>query len=90
MARHRDVHERLGLFDDTSPRVPDSNVDLEIRLTDGELAVKRAVLAAHASQTDRLAAAMGEAIYRRWYDVESFREPTSSEIQAASAMAGVA
>jgi LmbE family N-acetylglucosaminyl deacetylase len=90
MARHRDVHERLGLFDDTSPRVPDSNVDLEIRLTDGELAVKRAVLAAHASQTDRLAAAMGEAIYRRWYDVESFREPVSSEIRAASAMAGVA
>jgi LmbE family N-acetylglucosaminyl deacetylase len=90
MARHRDVHERLGLFDDTSPRLPDAEIEFEIRLSDDEVELKRTVLAAHASQTTGLAAAMGEDIYRRWYDVESFRRPTSSEIRAASALAGAA
>jgi LmbE family N-acetylglucosaminyl deacetylase len=90
MTRYRDVHERLGLFDDTSPRLPDAEIEFEIRLSDDEVAVKRAILAAHASQTVGLATAMGEDVYRRWYDVESFRQPTSSEIRAASTMAGVA
>jgi LmbE family N-acetylglucosaminyl deacetylase len=90
MARHRDVHERLGLFDDTSPRLPDAEIEFDIRLSKDELAVKRIVLAAHASQTDGLATAMGEEIYRRWYDIEPFRQPTSWEIRAASSMAGVA
>jgi LmbE family N-acetylglucosaminyl deacetylase len=90
LARYRDVHERLGIFDDTSPRLADTEIDFEIRLDDDEISLKRIVLAAHASQTDGLAAAMGEDIYRRWYDVESFRQPTSSEIRAVASMAGVA
>lgn len=89
-ARHRQVHERLGLFDDDSLRTPDHAISHQVRLTDAELTCKRRALAAHASQTIGLAAAMGEDTYRSWYDVESFRDPTRVEIAACAARVGVA
>lgn len=90
MARFREVHERLGLFDDTSPRTPDADIALRVHLDDDELAMKRSALAGHASQTTPLAAAMGEDTYRLWYDVETFRMPTDAEIRAATTEGSVA
>jgi LmbE family N-acetylglucosaminyl deacetylase len=78
---------RLGLRLEPTSVIPDEQVALAVRLTEDELDTKRAALAAHASQTDTLAAAMGERTYRRWYDVEAFRAPTSAEIDAARAEA---
>jgi LmbE family N-acetylglucosaminyl deacetylase len=89
LTRHRDVHERLSLFDDASPRVPDADVALAVSLSDDELGIKRRALAAHASQTVGLAAAMGEARYRRWYELETFRRPTAAETGSLGRSAGV-
>jgi hypothetical protein len=87
--RFRSVHERLGIPPDL-PSVPDEQVALAVRLTEAERRVKRAALAGHASQTESLAAAMGERTYRRWYGVETFRAPTAAELAAVeTAAAGV-
>jgi len=75
-----EVHDRLGLLPPGTGGVPDDQVALAVRLSEAELDVKRAALAAHASQTEPLAAAMGEAVYRRWYAIETFREPTPAEL----------
>jgi LmbE family N-acetylglucosaminyl deacetylase len=79
------VHERLGLLPAGAPAVPDEQVALAVRLAGPELDVKRAALAAHASQTESLAAAMGEPTYRRWYAVETFRAPAPAELDAVPA-----
>jgi LmbE family N-acetylglucosaminyl deacetylase len=83
-AAHRQLHERLGIFDEFDDRRPRSvgrsRVALECALRDAELDRKRAALAAHGSQTDGLAAAMGESTYRTWYRNERFRRPTRHEI----------
>lgn len=88
LARHRAVHERLGLLDSTAVGIPDAEAALTVRLSDHELTTKRRALAAHASQTVRLAAAMGEEPYRRWYEVETFRRPTAAEAGSLSRSAG--
>jgi LmbE family N-acetylglucosaminyl deacetylase len=90
VTRFREVHRRLGLHGDESVWIPDSDVDLAIRLDDDELDTKREALAAHASQTVDLAAAIGEETYRVWHGVESFRLPTPAEVDFATATAGVA
>ena len=83
-AVHRDMHERLGVFDGFADGRPSSVsracVALECALDDDELDRKRRALAAHASQTAGLAQAMGEDTYRNWYRDERFRRPTASEI----------
>ncbi len=86
MRRFRDVHRRLGLLPPDAPRVDDAEVAEQIVLEPDELDLKRSALAAHASQTVHLAAAMGEQTYRRWYDVESFRAPTSEELEQCVAV----
>jgi LmbE family N-acetylglucosaminyl deacetylase len=73
LARHRALHERIGLFADHRPvGVPVAAVALRVQLDDRELDRKRRALAAHASQTDVLAAAVGEPTYRRWWGEETF------------------
>lgn len=79
---HAKVHARLGLLPADAAAIPDGQAALTVRLTTAELDVKRAALAAHASQTDSLAAAMGERTYRHWYAVETFRGPTAADLAA--------
>ena len=62
------------------PRTPTSEVAFEIALDPAEVDMKRAALAAHASQTTGLAAAFGESAYREWYDHETFRRPRAEEL----------
>ena len=64
---------------------PTREVALTVSLDDCELDRKRRVLAAHASQTEGLAEAMGEATYRTWFVDETFRRPRAGEITAARA-----
>jgi LmbE family N-acetylglucosaminyl deacetylase len=84
--RHEDLHQRLGIFEDFGGRGPRSVaqwcVQLECALTERELDLKRAALAAHASQTAPLVAMMGEDTYRSWWSEETFRAPTAAEIAA--------
>jgi LmbE family N-acetylglucosaminyl deacetylase len=83
VARNRALHDRVGVFGDHEPvSVPEAEVVLRIELDDCELDRKRRVLAAHASQTEGLAAAMGEDTYRTWWVDEDFRRPTDDEITA--------
>jgi LmbE family N-acetylglucosaminyl deacetylase len=72
--RYRGLHDRIGVFGDHEPLgVPAEQVAFAVDLDDRELDRKRRALAAHASQTVDLAAAMGEATYRTWWSTESFR-----------------
>lgn len=80
LRRFASVHERLGMVTDGMVGHPDEQVALAVRLDGAELDVKRAALAAHASQTDALAAAMGEPTYRAWYAAETFRAPTPADL----------
>lgn len=86
MRRFHDVHRRLGLLAADAPRVGDDEVAERVELTPEELDLKRRALAAHASQTVSLAAAMGEQTYRRWYDIETFRAPTRHELEMCAAV----
>ena len=86
-ATHRELHDQLGVFGDFADGQPRSvardRVALGCALTEVELDRKRAALAAHASQTDGLAALMGEATYRSWYREETFRRPSPAELSSA-------
>jgi LmbE family N-acetylglucosaminyl deacetylase len=81
--RNARLHRRVGVFPDGYPRpsTPDDRVH-EIVLGRDELARKRAVLAAHASQTDALARLMGESAFTNWMATESFRHPRPAELRA--------
>jgi LmbE family N-acetylglucosaminyl deacetylase len=84
MDRFADLHAEIGVFDDPAgrggPSIPQACVDLEVRPTDGEAERKRRALRGHASQTDGLAALMGESTYRAWSREEFFRRPTAGEL----------
>lgn len=81
LATHRELHEQIDLFGYGPARATVSeDVVVRVRLDDQELALKRRVLAAHASQTDALAALVGEDTYRNWWASEAFRAPDSAEI----------
>ena len=84
VAFHRALHDELGVFGDfpdgRPASVTRSSIALECALTEAELDRKRHALAAHGSQTDGLAALMGEATYRTWWRDEHFRAPTAPEI----------
>ena len=90
--RYRTVHDSIGLFGDLPggrPRSVDrSRVALQVRLDHGELIRKRRALSRHGSQTDSLAALLGEDIYFSWWRDECFRRPTAVEIRDAAVAAG--
>ncbi len=87
LAKYADLHDRLGLFDeygDGPAGIDDADVVLRCALTYCELERKRAALAEHASQTNGLAEAVGEATFRRWWRDENFRAPTVHELATAA------
>ena len=88
---YADLHDRLGIFagfDLEGPFAVDTtDLVAHYELSDDELDRKRRALAAHASQTEPLAAAMGEATYRGWQRAESFRLPTAAELSACPLIA---
>jgi LmbE family N-acetylglucosaminyl deacetylase len=83
VARHAELHERIGLFteraDDGPASYPTDQIALSCDLSDDELDRKRRALGQHASQTGPLAALIGEETYRTWWRTEWFRRPTSQE-----------
>jgi LmbE family N-acetylglucosaminyl deacetylase len=82
--RFAGVTTELGVFADFSDRRPVTisrdQVALGVSLSDSEVTRKRRALAAHGSQTDGLAAQMGEDTYRIWFREETFRAPTAAEV----------
>ncbi len=82
----RELHRSLGVMmtEDDSPGMAEGDIALAVELDGLELDRKRAVLAAHASQTDGLVATMGESTYRRWIRAETFRRPTAAEVAEAA------
>jgi LmbE family N-acetylglucosaminyl deacetylase len=76
-------HERIGLFTAHGSDGPASyradQIALTCDLSDDELDRKRRALGGHASQTQPLAALMGEDTYRTWWRTEWFRRPTPQE-----------
>lgn len=79
--RWRPTHDEFGVWMAGEPRgVEPLDAVFTADLAGDELDTKRAVLAAHASQTAGLAAALGEPSYREWISQESFRRPTASEL----------
>jgi hypothetical protein len=91
-ARHRAMHERLGLFADLPAgepaSVPAATLALQVRLDHAELVRKRAALRAHGSQTAALAEVVGEATYFGWWRDECFRHPTHAERLATFSSSG--
>jgi len=83
VARNTELHERIGLFAARGGDGPASyradQIALTCDLSDAELARKRRALGQHSSQTQPLAALMGEDTYRTWWRTEWFRRPTSQE-----------
>jgi hypothetical protein len=59
--------------------IEDEQASLVVTLDEEELQVKRAVLAAHASQTEALVDIAGEAAYRAWVSAEMFRVPVAED-----------
>jgi LmbE family N-acetylglucosaminyl deacetylase len=86
-ARHRRMHDSLGLFaaleGGRPASIPSHRLALRCSLDHGELIRKRRALACHGSQTDGLAALMGEDVYFGWWRDECFRHPTPAESSAA-------
>ncbi|TIC88890.1 PIG-L family deacetylase [Nocardioides sp. GY 10113] len=70
----RVLHDELGIWMTEEPTgVPEDEIAAVLDLTPAELNRKRAALGGHASQSDVVAAAMGEPVYRRWIAQEAFR-----------------
>jgi len=71
-----EIDEELGVHQPGYPVLTaPHDVALALSLHGDVLARKRAALAAHASQTDALAAALGEERYLSWIENETFRDP---------------
>lgn len=85
LVRYRALHDQIGLFGGHDPVGHDEDaLHLAVQLDDRELDRKRRALAAHASQTTGLAAAVGETTYRAWWGRETFRRPQPQEIDQVS------
>jgi LmbE family N-acetylglucosaminyl deacetylase len=86
IADHADLHDEIGVFADFGLDGPFSviadDIVADYELGDLELDRKRRALAAHATQTEPLAALMGEETYRTWWRNEWFRRPTAMELMA--------
>jgi LmbE family N-acetylglucosaminyl deacetylase len=77
---HADLMTRVGLDPDELPGViEDEQASLVVTLDEEELQVKRAALAAHASQTEALVDIAGEEAYRAWVSAEMFRVPVAED-----------
>ncbi len=77
----RQLHDEFGVWMTEEPTgVAEADLEMVVDLAGADLARKRAVLAAHTSQTEGLSAAFGEAQYLRWIAQEAFRRPTGSEM----------
>lgn len=77
----RDLHDRFGMWMTEEPTgVPEALVEFVVDLAGEQLDRKRAVLAGHRSQTEPVAAAIGEDAYRRWIAQETFRRPNPDEL----------
>lgn len=86
----RELHDELGVWMTEEPvGVEDDDLEMVVRCSGAELDRKRAVLAAHRSQTEAISVVMGETVYRRWIAEEAFRRPTSRELRAAVGRAAV-
>ena len=88
--RWRDLHDEHRVWITGEPvAAPTERLAAHLDLTGSDLTRKRAVLAAHASQTESLVAALGEGTYRQWIAQESFRWAEAGElaVQAASKLA---
>jgi LmbE family N-acetylglucosaminyl deacetylase len=84
----RDLHDRFGVWmTDEQKGISNSDVQSVVDLDPRELARKRRVLAAHASQTAGLAAAFGEDRYRKWIRQEVFRPANAADLGAADDLA---
>jgi LmbE family N-acetylglucosaminyl deacetylase len=87
--RHRELHDSIGLFGERPEGRPafveEDGVALHCDLDDAELDRKRRALAEHRSQTESLAAIVGEDRYRTWWQRETFRTPDPAEWAAARA-----
>ncbi|MGB7447501.1 MAG: PIG-L family deacetylase [Ornithinimicrobium sp.] len=78
--KHADLMTRVGLAPDELPgRIEDGRASLVVALDPAELEMKRAVLAAHATQTEPLVEVTGEAAYRAWVSAEMFRTPDAED-----------
>ncbi len=80
-----EIHAQLGvLMTDESTISGSVRIHHTIDLAGADLALKREVLAAHASQTEMVASFFGEPDYLRWIGQESFRKPTHDELLATA------
>lgn len=87
----RELHDRLGVWMTDEPTgVEAAEIATVVDLDPAELDRKRAVLAAHASQSGPVAAALGEVTYRRWICQEAFRRhiPGADLVAAPTVLAG--
>ncbi len=76
----RHLHEPLGVWMTREPDpTPNSDLFLNLVLSDVEVDRKRLVLAGHSSQTTGISEAMGEVTYRSWVRQEAFRLPTARD-----------
>ena len=81
LATWRDLHDEFGVWMTEEPTGVDSDdIEIVVDLDGAALDRKRAVLAAHRSQTAGLSAAFGEDRYREWISQEAFRRPSASEL----------
>ena len=88
-AAFADMYEELGMPVDPSLYVSDDEIVSQVVLDEDEIVLKRRCLAAHATQTEPLVAAMGEARYIDWIRTESFRLPRDSDLHASRLVAAV-
>lgn len=87
----RDLHDRFGVWMTGEPTgVRDDEIEMIVDLAGSELDTKRAVLAAHRSQTQALSEAFGEDPYRKWICQETFRRPSQQELSAGLSLVGSA
>ena len=83
VVRNAELHARIGLFADNPDgpaAYPADQIALTCDLGGDELDRKRRALGEHASQTESLAALMGEDTYRTWWRTEWFRRPSPREM----------
>lgn len=87
----RELHDSFGVWMTEEPTgVSADEIEFVIDLDGVELDRKRAVLARHASQTEGLAEAFGEAAYMRWIAQETFRLPSHVELFAVDPTSAIA
>jgi LmbE family N-acetylglucosaminyl deacetylase len=78
------LHDELGIWMGEQPDgTSETDVVMRLDLAPHEFDRKRAALAGHASQTDGLAAAMGEDVYKQWWRSETFRRPTWADVNSS-------